>query len=221
MLTSFVGYGCWRGIVSLCRSAVTGFSNSIAKMLYPTNDWATEILDFCWIGKPRFLGSRNRSLTIMLFSRLLNTITDRRRNPASCWKPAVRIVVLVSAPVGSNARWTRQLTKVAALGSQLMCWYLIPIRSKELWRFPGSQRFSRSWTSERLVFGVKCASDRRHKQTRLTAKTFLLLNGQKLVSLGAEIYENFSLTPMFCFRLLNSTNRWRNPASSSKTVTKR
>ena len=131
-----------------------------------------------------FLGGRNRSLTIMLFSRLLNAITDRRRNPASCWKPAVRIVVLVSAPVGSNARWTRKLTKVAALGSQLMCWYLIPIRSKELWRFPGSQRFSRSWTSERLVFGVKCASDRRHKQARPTAKTFLLLSGAKTRFLG-------------------------------------
>ena len=90
-----------------------------------------------------------------------------------------------------------------------------------IWRFPGSPRFSRSWTSERLVFGVKCASDRRHKQARPTAKTFLLLSEQKLVSLGAEIDENFRLTPMFCFRLLNSTNWWRNPASSSKTVTKR
>ena len=141
---------------------------------------------FCWVGKPRFLGNRNRSFTSILFSRILNAITDRRRNPATCWKPEVRIVVLVSAPAGSNARWTRKLTKVAALGSQLMCWYLIPIRSKELWRFPGSQRFSRSWTSERLVFGVKCASDRRHKQTRLTAKTFLLLNGKSSFPWGLK-----------------------------------
>ena len=186
LLLLFFLFWCWRVIVSLCRSAVTRFFNSIAKCF--THKWLSHWntgLFFCWVGpKLRFLGR------IAYFNTLFQ-ITERdywstTESSELLKNPAVRIIVLVFAPVGSNARWTRTLTKVSALGSQLMCWYLIPIKNKELWLFPGSPRFSRSWTSVRLVFGVKCASDRRHKQTRLTAKTFLLLNGKSSFPWGLK-----------------------------------
>ena len=132
-----------------CWEVIYFFANDITK------SWVTVIPDFSfgeWGNLISFGTETNRLFQYSFpdyWTRLLIDDGIQRVDE----KTSVRIVVLVSAPVGSNARWTQLTDKSGRFGKLTDVLISYTHQKQRVMAFPGSPRFSRL-RSVRFMLGI-------------------------------------------------------------------